>query len=344
MQWPAKNHATVGFQRGTQLFIAKGPGLGDDFSHITSLDAYISTYPGLEQTFSNCVPNQAGVDGAPCGGDFQLPSDLAEGFYSFIWWWEFNEGEYYSTCFDAWVSSSGGGGGGSAPGDPSGDDADECLAANLPADACPKEEEAAVDGIVLSSPPSQLNGISGSSYTASIKYDFSKKIYIVPELWGPAGSDNFIGGGLGAAKAFGPGKGTASLAISLDKEASGSGVLNFWTVAEEFFSTEVADEPWANELGRIDRTVQFGASNEACSAIPAACEEGDAKRKKRGGGGGRALGIVLMVVAALVASAVFGIWWVKSGQKLPNAPKLAMKTKHYTTKHEWQDGKDSNYL
>ncbi|GMH64933.1 hypothetical protein TrST_g9653 [Triparma strigata] len=342
MQWPAKNHATVGFQRNTQLFIGKGPGLGDDFSHITSLDAYVSEYPGLEQTYSNCVPNQAGVDGAPCSGDFTLPSDLAEGFYSFIWWWEFNEGEYYSTCFDAWVSSSGGGGA-PAPGAPSGNDSDECLAANLPADVCPKEEEAAADGIVLSLPPSKLNGAAGSSYTATVKYDFSKKIFIVPEVWGPDGSNGFIGGGLDAAMAFGPGKGTASLTVTLDKDAVGEGQLNLWTVAEEHFSTDVADEPWANELGRIPWSVKFGDANVACTSIPVACKGGEGG----GGGGGQVTGILVAVLVAvlLMVSAFFGVRW-SSKNCTGTVPKMAMKATTKTSNHQWKDGNgiDSSYL
>jgi len=50
-QWPAKNHADVGTQRGVQLFISKGPGLGDDFSHITSRPTGCRGIPSLRQPF-----------------------------------------------------------------------------------------------------------------------------------------------------------------------------------------------------------------------------------------------------------------------------------------------------
>mmetsp|Transcript_100293 Transcript_100293/g.189175 ORF Transcript_100293/g.189175 Transcript_100293/m.189175 type:complete len:356 (+) Transcript_100293:72-1139(+) len=101
LTWPAKNHAMVGIQRGVQLFISKTPNGGDDFSHITSQAAWVSKYPELQKTFSNCNPNRRGVDRAFCKGEFTLPTDLKPGVYTFMWWWEFNAGEYYNSCADA---------------------------------------------------------------------------------------------------------------------------------------------------------------------------------------------------------------------------------------------------
>jgi len=116
MRWPAKNHATVGTQRGVQLFISRAPGAGDDFSHIVSKDAWIAKYPGLEQTFSNCSPNRSGVDKAECTGNFQIPDDLEEGIYTFMWWWEFNAGEYYNSVADVLVTNTPTNGGGNNDG------------------------------------------------------------------------------------------------------------------------------------------------------------------------------------------------------------------------------------
>merc|ERR1712012_62757 len=99
-----KNHATVGAQRGVQLFISRGPGLGDDFSHITSKAQWVQQYPKLQQTFSNCYLNGekvgSNVDKAKCYGTFEMPSDLKDGIYTFMWWWEFNAGEFYNSCAD----------------------------------------------------------------------------------------------------------------------------------------------------------------------------------------------------------------------------------------------------
>jgi len=78
--------------------------LGDDFSHITSKAEWLQQYPKLQQTFSNCYLNGekvgSGVDKAVCYGTFELPSDLEEGIYTFMWWWEFNGGEFYNSCAD----------------------------------------------------------------------------------------------------------------------------------------------------------------------------------------------------------------------------------------------------
>jgi len=106
MTWPAKNHATVGEQRGVELFISKTAGAGDDFSHIASKAAWLAKYPDLTKTYSNCEPNQAGVDNAFCQGEFTVPSDLSAGVYTFMWWWEFNKGEFYNSCADVDVSGT----------------------------------------------------------------------------------------------------------------------------------------------------------------------------------------------------------------------------------------------
>lgn len=104
LRWPAKNHAATAQAGTVELFIGAGPGKGDDWSHITSLGAWVKKYPKLQQTFSNCIPNRSGVDKAPCIGDFTLPTDLQKGIYSVMWWWEFNPGEFYNSCADMEVT------------------------------------------------------------------------------------------------------------------------------------------------------------------------------------------------------------------------------------------------
>jgi len=94
----------VGTQRSVQLLISKGPGLGDDFSHISSVADWVTKYPKLEQTFSNCSPNQPNLDKISCIGEFELPGDLQPGVYTFMWWWEFNAGEFYNQCADVEIT------------------------------------------------------------------------------------------------------------------------------------------------------------------------------------------------------------------------------------------------
>jgi len=111
LQWPAKNHADVGVQRRVQLFISNGPDLGDNFSQVISKADWVQRYPELEQTFSNCFVDgkrvSSGVDKAVCSGTFTLPSHLQPGIYTFMWWWEFNGGEFYNSCADVIVTSTG---------------------------------------------------------------------------------------------------------------------------------------------------------------------------------------------------------------------------------------------
>merc|ERR1712032_156730 len=111
-RWPAKNHADVGTQRGVQLFISSGPALGDNFSHVKSKSEWVNRYPNLQRTFSNCYLNGVkvgpSVDKALCYGTFEVPADLKEGIYTFMWRWEFNAGEFYNSCADVMVGPVGG--------------------------------------------------------------------------------------------------------------------------------------------------------------------------------------------------------------------------------------------
>ena len=99
VRWPAKNHATVSSGPGTvQLYLGTAGG-NDDFNKATPFSSF---------TYSNCVPNQAGVDNAPCTGTVQVPSTLAPGVYSMMWFWEFNPGQFYNTCADVEILAAAG--------------------------------------------------------------------------------------------------------------------------------------------------------------------------------------------------------------------------------------------
>lgn len=50
--------------------------------------------------------------------------------------------------------------------------------------------------------------------------------YIVPEIWGPSGSDTFLGGGLGSAVLVGAGASTETISLTMDAEGVGSGVIS----------------------------------------------------------------------------------------------------------------------
>lgn len=51
-------------------------------------------------------------DKAMCSQCFTLPADLEAGTYTFAWFWIFNTGQLYTSCWEAKVGTGGGGGGG----------------------------------------------------------------------------------------------------------------------------------------------------------------------------------------------------------------------------------------
>jgi len=276
IQWPAKNHAQVGTQRGVQIFFGRAAGAGDDFSHITSKDAWITANPGLERTFSNCRDPPGGtvvgpgVDGAECIGDFVIPSTLQSGIYSVIWWWEFNAGEFYSSCYDVLVTDGGGGGGAiSNPG--TGDENDECNPANLPADSCSVSElSIGIDGLAIKDAPSTIPGTG--SFTLTIGYNAQENQQIVVDILDTNG--NFYGGGLGSSVAVNAGSGEISYPVTISTTMTNgqAGIyLKAWNVRSTQWSDNVADEPWTNELTRVDYTVSVGDAVVQCTPIPSQC-------------------------------------------------------------------------
>ena len=58
-------------------------------------------HAGYQYCFDFC----ANPDKALCITGWVLPENITRGIHSFKWTWEFNKGEYYSSCFDAMVLS-----------------------------------------------------------------------------------------------------------------------------------------------------------------------------------------------------------------------------------------------
>mmetsp|Transcript_8788 Transcript_8788/g.17221 ORF Transcript_8788/g.17221 Transcript_8788/m.17221 type:complete len:284 (+) Transcript_8788:318-1169(+) len=97
-RWPAKNHATVGVQRGVQVFISSEAD--------ATVDAFNPT-PIAEMDFSNCAPRRASVGDADCQDTWVVPADTPPGLHTLMWWWEFNAGEFYNSCADVLIVSPG---------------------------------------------------------------------------------------------------------------------------------------------------------------------------------------------------------------------------------------------
>lgn len=60
-------------------------------------------YLGYQRCYNFCGDK----DKSHCVSAWTLPTDIPEGRHSFIWSWEFNTNEFYSNCFDAYISKSG---------------------------------------------------------------------------------------------------------------------------------------------------------------------------------------------------------------------------------------------
>jgi hypothetical protein len=57
--------------------------------------------------YQNCHEFCSNQDKSTCVSGWKLPTGISEGVHSFMWVWEFNKNEYYTNCFDAYVSSDG---------------------------------------------------------------------------------------------------------------------------------------------------------------------------------------------------------------------------------------------
>ena len=57
---------------------------------------------GYQRCFDFC----ANQDKAHCLTGWTLPNDVQEGRHSFMWLWQFNDGQFYANCFDAYVGGN----------------------------------------------------------------------------------------------------------------------------------------------------------------------------------------------------------------------------------------------
>ena len=55
--------------------------------------------------FQNCPGFCQGTDDATCYGDFVVPSVDQSGYYTFIWYWIFNPGDPYISCWEAYIDA-----------------------------------------------------------------------------------------------------------------------------------------------------------------------------------------------------------------------------------------------
>lgn len=92
-RWPAKNHANTPAAGTVEVYIGNTPNAGDDFTDATPIAAQMS----YSSDGGDCLGLATSTDTADCQGTWIVPTTLAEGRYTIMWWWEFNPGEYYNT-------------------------------------------------------------------------------------------------------------------------------------------------------------------------------------------------------------------------------------------------------
>jgi len=112
-RWPAKNHANTPAAGTVEVYIANAPNAGDDFTPATPIAAQMS----YSSDNGDCLGIGQSTDTADCQGTWTVPTTLAPGRYTIMWWWEFTAGEFYNTCADVMVTAATGGGGGAGGGE-----------------------------------------------------------------------------------------------------------------------------------------------------------------------------------------------------------------------------------
>merc|ERR1719356_1321510 len=55
--------------------------------------------------FQNCPKFCENTDRATCFGDFVVPTVDTEGYYTFVWYWIFNPGSPYISCYEAYIDA-----------------------------------------------------------------------------------------------------------------------------------------------------------------------------------------------------------------------------------------------
>merc|ERR1719221_678960 len=129
--WPAKNHANYecgGFIPDDSMKLYMNPNVNPtaDIPNTQSTMA-AQNYRLVKDWHDGCTPTSDGcgfqncpkycedTGAATCFGDFVVPDVNTAGYYTFVWYWIFNPGDPYTSCYEAYVTpaANNGGNGGS---------------------------------------------------------------------------------------------------------------------------------------------------------------------------------------------------------------------------------------
>jgi len=119
--WPAKNHANYecfGNIPDTSMKLYMNPQVNptadisnDDGTMVAQgydlvKDWHEGCTPGSDGCgFMNCPRFCENTDRATCFGDFVVPEVDTSGYYTFVWYWIFNPGSPYISCYEAYIDA-----------------------------------------------------------------------------------------------------------------------------------------------------------------------------------------------------------------------------------------------
>jgi len=120
--WPAKNHANYecfGNIPDTSMKLYMSPTVNPtaDLSNSGSDNMIGLGYELVQDWHEGCTPGSDGcgfmncprfcenTDRATCFGDFVVPAVDTSGYYTFVWYWIFNPGSPYISCYEAYIDA-----------------------------------------------------------------------------------------------------------------------------------------------------------------------------------------------------------------------------------------------
>jgi len=109
--WPAKNHVAASCtnpyikDQSLRLYAYPVQDLkeSDPSWSVWRKDQYLVYDFSLGKGFQNCPDFCPTTDRVPCFGDVVIPENITKGWNKFLWAWNFNPGEWYTTCFDTYI-------------------------------------------------------------------------------------------------------------------------------------------------------------------------------------------------------------------------------------------------
>ena len=115
MAWPAKNHVAATCTNvyipdgGIQILRSPINPTADPTqtqfkaSLVDTINGHVENtidFKGFQNCPQFCSNGATSMGLSLCTGCFTVPANLTPGLYTFQWYWEFNAGQFYSSCFD----------------------------------------------------------------------------------------------------------------------------------------------------------------------------------------------------------------------------------------------------